>query len=98
VLRVQARAATSAHHYCWKQVQQEIAVASPESKGWTFLTLEGEQSMQTFWKKTCRELYRRTTLTKAQAREMTDEELEDTMWEAVRPWEEQWALGSTQGE
>ena len=21
---------------------------------------------------------------------MTDEELEDTMWEAARPWEEQW--------
>ena len=46
--------------------------------------------MQTFWKKTCRELYRRTTLTAAQAQEMTDEELEDTMWEAARPWEEQW--------
>jgi hypothetical protein len=54
------------------------------------LTLKGEQSMQTFWKKTCRELYRRTTLTASQAREMTDEELEDTMWEAARPWEEQW--------
>ena len=45
--------------------------------------------MQTFWKKTCRELYRRTTLTAAQAQEITDEELEDTMWEAARPWEEQ---------
>ena len=63
---------------------------SPESKGWTFLTLEGDQSIQTFWTKTCRELYRRTTLTAAQAQEMTDEELEDTMWETARPWEEQW--------
>ena len=87
---LQARAATSAHHHCWQQVQREIAVASPESKGWNFLTLEGEQSMQIFWTKTCRELYRRTTLTAAQAQEMTDEELEDTMWEAARPWEEQW--------
>ena len=26
----------------------------------------------------------------SQAQEMTDEELEDTMWEEVRPWEEQW--------
>ena len=63
---------------------------SPESKGWNFLTLEGEQSMQTFWKKTCRELYRQTTLTAAQTQEITDEELEDTMWETSRPWEEQW--------
>ena len=46
--------------------------------------------MQTFWKKTCRELYRRTTLTTVQVREMTDEEVEDTMWEEARPWEEQW--------
>ena len=46
--------------------------------------------MQTFWKKTGRELYRRTTLTVAQAWEMTDEELEDTMWETARPWEEPW--------
>ena len=46
--------------------------------------------MQSFWKKTCRELYRQTTLTAAQAQEMTDEELEGTMWEAARPWEEQW--------
>ena len=46
--------------------------------------------MQTFWKKTCRELYRRTTLTVARSREMTDEEIEDTMWETTRPWEEQW--------
>jgi hypothetical protein len=46
--------------------------------------------MQTFWKKTCRELklYRRTTLTEAQTREMTV--LDDAMWEAARPWEEQW--------
>ena len=35
-------------------------------------------------------MYRRTTLTAAQAQEMTDEELEDTMWETARPWEEQW--------
>ena len=53
-------------------------------------SLEGEQSMEIFWTKTCRELYRRTTLTAAQAQEMTDEELEDTMWEEARPWEEQW--------
>ena len=46
--------------------------------------------MQTFWTKTCRELYRRTTLTAGQVQEMTDEELKDTMWEADRPWEEQW--------
>ena len=46
--------------------------------------------MQTFWKKSGRELYRRTTLTVAQTWEMTDEELEDTMWEAARPWEDQW--------
>ena len=63
---------------------------SPESKGWNFLTLEGEQSMQIFWTTTCRELYRRTSLTVSQAQEMTDEEIEDTMWEATRPWEEQW--------
>ncbi len=71
-----------------------VAAASPESKEWTFLTLEGEQSIQTFSKKTCRELYRRTTLTEDQAQEMTDESpdevLEDTMWEEARPWEEQW--------
>ena len=46
--------------------------------------------MQTFWKKTCRELYRRTTLTSVQAQEVTDEELEDTMWGETRPWEEEW--------
>ena len=50
----------------------------------------GEQSIQTFWKETCRELYRRTTLTGDQAREMTDETLEDIMWETARPWEERW--------
>ena len=46
--------------------------------------------MQNFWKKTCWELYRRTTLTTVQTREMTDEDLEDIMWETSRPWEEQW--------
>ncbi len=46
--------------------------------------------MQPFWKKTGRELYRPTTLTTDQVWEMTDEELEDTMWEEVRPWEGQW--------
>jgi hypothetical protein len=56
----------------------------------TFLTLEGEKSIQTFWKKTCRELYRRITLTETQTREMTDQVLDDTMWEVVRPWEDQW--------
>jgi hypothetical protein len=54
------------------------------------LTLEGEQSMQTFWKKKCRELYRRTTLTEAQTRETTDQVLDETMWEEDRPWEEKW--------
>ena len=46
--------------------------------------------MQTFWKKTCRELYRRTTLTEAQTRETTDQVLDEAMWEAARPWEEKW--------
>ena len=54
------------------------------------MTLEGEQSMQTFWKKTCRELYRWTTLTEAQTRETTDQMLDEAMWEAARPWEEKW--------
>ena len=85
---LQAREDTSAHHHCRQQVQREISVVPPESTGWTFLTLEGDQSMQTFWKKTCRELYRRTTLTEAQTRETTDQVLEEAMWEEVRPWEE----------
>ena len=46
--------------------------------------------MQTFWKKTCRELYRWTTLTEAQTRETTDQMLDEAMWEAARPWEEKW--------
>jgi hypothetical protein len=46
--------------------------------------------MQTFWKKTCRELYRRTTLTEVQTRETTDQVLDETMWETDRPWEEKW--------
>jgi hypothetical protein len=89
---LQARADTSVYHHCWQQVQREIIVvaASPESKGWTFLTLEGEQSMQTFGKKTCRELYRRTTLTETQTRETTDQVLDEAMWEEARPWEEKW--------
>jgi hypothetical protein len=87
---LQTRPATSAHHHCWQKVQREISVASPESKGWTFPTLVGEQSIQTFWKETCRELYRRTTLTEIQAQEMTDDVLEDILWEVARPWEEQW--------
>ena len=33
---LQAREATSVHHHCWQQVQREITVASPESKGWTW--------------------------------------------------------------
>ncbi len=81
---LQSRVTTSAHHHYCQQVQREITAASPESKGLTFLTLEGEQSMQTLWKKTCRELYRRTTLTEAQTREttvneskMTEQELDD---------------------
>ncbi len=86
---LQARAATSEHHHCWQQVQREMAAVSPESKGWSFLTLEGEQS-QTFWKKTCRELYRRTTLTETQTRETTDQVLDEVMWEEARPWEEKW--------
>ncbi len=63
---------------------------SPVSTGWTFPTLVGEKSIQTFWKETCRELYRRTTLTEDQSREMTDETLEDMMWEPARPWEDRW--------
>ncbi len=35
-------------------------------------------------------MYRRTILTEAQARKMTDEVLENTTWEEARPWEEQW--------
>ena len=54
------------------------------------MTLEGEQSMQTFWKKTCRELYRRTTLTETQTRETTDQVLDESMWEEGRLWEEKW--------
>jgi hypothetical protein len=46
--------------------------------------------MQTFWKKTGRELYRRTTLTEAQTRETTDQVLDEAMWEEDRPWEEKW--------
>jgi hypothetical protein len=47
--------------------------------------------METFLKKTCRELYRRTVLTEARGQEITDEELDDTlMCEPARPWEEQW--------
>jgi hypothetical protein len=46
--------------------------------------------METFWKKTCRELYRRTTLTESQTREMTDQVLDEAMWESGRPWEEEW--------
>ena len=72
---LQARAVTSEHHHCWQQVQREIVAASPESKGWTFPKLVGEQSIQTFWKETCRELYLRTTLTEDRAWEMTDETL-----------------------
>ena len=30
---LQTREVTSAHHHCWQQVQREISVASPESKG-----------------------------------------------------------------
>jgi hypothetical protein len=50
-------------------------------RGVTFLTLEGEQSMQTFWKKTCWELYRRTTLTETQ--------IYEAMWKVTWPWEDQ---------
>ena len=46
--------------------------------------------MQTFWKKTCRELYRRTTVTEDQTRETTDQVLDEAMWEVARPWEEKW--------
>jgi hypothetical protein len=46
--------------------------------------------MQTFWKKTCRKLYRRTTLTEGQTRETTDQVLDESMWEVARPWEEKW--------
>jgi hypothetical protein len=46
--------------------------------------------MQTFCKKTCLELYRWTTLTESQTREMTNQVLDEAMWEEARPWEEQW--------
>ena len=46
---LQARVVTSTHHHFWQQVQWEMTVVSSESKGWTFLTLEGEKSMQTCW-------------------------------------------------
>ena len=46
--------------------------------------------MQTLWKKTCREPYRRTTLTEAKTRETTDQVLDEAMWEETRPWEEKW--------
>ena len=46
--------------------------------------------MQTVWKRTCRNLYRRTTLTETQTRETTDQVLDEAMWEAARPWEEEW--------
>jgi hypothetical protein len=49
-----------------------------------------QREIAAFWKKTYRELYRRTTLTEAEAQEMTDQVLQDAMWEAARPWEEQW--------
>ena len=44
--------------------------------------------MQTFWKETGRELYRRTTLTEVQTGETTDQVLDESMWEEARPWEE----------
>ena len=69
------------HRRVWTRERREGErggkAASPESKGWTFLTLEGEQSMQTFWKKTCRELYRRKTLNEAQTRETRDQVLDE---------------------
>ena len=46
--------------------------------------------MQTFWKKTCRELYRRTTLTETQTGETTDQVVDESLWEEARPWEEKW--------
>jgi hypothetical protein len=42
--------------------------------------------METFWKKTCRELYRRTVLTEVQGQEMTNQALDDTTWEEDIPW------------
>jgi len=46
--------------------------------------------METFWKETCRELYRRTTLNDVQIRETTDQVLDEAMWGAARPWEKKW--------
>ena len=46
--------------------------------------------METFWKKTRRELYKRTVPIETQGREMTDETFDDTILEKARPWEEQW--------
>ncbi len=52
---------------------------SPESKGWTFLTLEGDQSLRTFWKKTGRELYREEKWESLKVNEskMVEQELDD---------------------
>jgi hypothetical protein len=51
--------------------------------------VEGDKSIETFWDKACRELYRRTVLTEVQRQKMTKEELDNSLWEAARPWEEQ---------
>ena len=36
-------------------------------------------------------------LSEAQRQGITDEELDDTMWEAARPWEKQWESLGTHG-
>ena len=41
--------------------------------------VEGDKSIETFWEKTCRELYRRTVLTEVQRQEMTEEELDNLL-------------------
>ena len=57
----------------WVTFSDALCSPPPDTSAHTFLTLEGEQSMQTFWKKTGRELYRRTTLTETKTRETTDQ-------------------------
>ena len=53
--------------------QEERVTESPESNGWTFLTLEGEQSIQTFW-------YRLTTSLDRGITQGLKRLVKDTQW------------------
>ncbi len=66
---LQTRTFTSVYHHCSQKVQGEISTSSvgdsnsvTRVNGVDLPDTRGGQSIQTFWKKTCRELYRRTTL------------------------------------